>query len=148
MIADNLTMPFETDGRASEEEIRTETLKGYAFMCGAEIGWAFARAERPSLGDALDVDPGPARRALLDSENAAAHCGTNGLDLERFEFSDDSLTVLLARLTPQTVNPCMQAMMWVSELMPVIEVIEVRVPEATTPAIAVHRAAFDVVFPR
>lgn len=143
----NLARIVFDGGTVSEDELRLETEAGYSFMCGAEIGWAFVRTERDGLGKALDVDPGPARRAILDSRRAAAHFGSNGIRLNSFDFNGDDLIVTISELTPSTVNPCVQAMMWVSEFMPVLDAVAVRTPAHEDPALLIKRSAFALTFP-
>lgn len=135
------------DDAITEGELKAETERAYSFMCGAETGWAFSRAESPELTQLLDLDRATKTSVALSSRAATAYYGTNGLRVTRWSCEQGKFSVELEHLDLQQVNPCIQATMWAAQHLRGVQRFTLNLADHTNPVLEVGREILDAIFP-
>jgi hypothetical protein len=124
--------------------LQSATERAYALMCGAECGWACARAASPKLARLLDAGDPPGHLASpLDERAALSHFGTNGLLARAARLSQRTWTVTLEDLPFGGINPCFQALVWSAQLLHQVDRFKVLLPGHDMPIIDLQRHVLD-----
>ena len=128
------------------EEVNDATERAHAFMCGAECGWACARAASPELGRLLDAEDPAGGLRTINEGSALSHFGTNGLHVRDWSHERGLFSVALETLTSSQVNPCFQAIMWASRHLSGTGRFQVTLADTAVTAMDLQRAALDATF--
>lgn len=127
--------------------IEDATERCYAFMAGAEAGWAVSRAESKDLASSLDRDDDTRRSRTLTNEGAIACFGTNGIHVSSYVRNLNTLSVTIGEPSPISINPCFQAVLQAFLYAEDIETVVVKVPGRERPIIEMYRPPAIVTVP-
>lgn len=134
------------DSVVRPDDLEEATGRAYAFMAGAECGWACARSSSPQFARLLDADDPPGGFTALNARSAVAHFGSNGLKVNRWTLDHGTFTVTLDELPYRSINPCFQAVMWASRRLETTQRFIVTLPNRSKPVLDLSRPPLDATF--
>lgn len=122
------------------DQVFTAVVLAHSFDKGCESALACYRALRLIPG--LDAPAGDPLR-MPSRERALAFFGTNGLDVVRADFNASVARVQVSEFERRDINPCFQALLSASQLLPGVARFEVSLAAGGRVVIGVGRAALD-----
>lgn len=135
------------DDAVTVEELDAATEHAYAFMCGAESGWACARAASPELGRLLDSADPTAELRILGEHSAISHFGNVGLSVSAYRYERGEFCVELTELPATHILYCCHAVLVASRCLSDAERIKVMLAGNRVLAVMdVERSVLDVAW--
>ncbi len=131
----------------SSDELLDQTTRALAITMGLDLGLALATASDVRLERDTQVSLNERQSAIVNSSEASAFFGTNGLLITKWSCEDVSLNVEIGELRYERLTPCIQASMWAAQKLPLVQQITVRAGEPAQMAFSVPRNVLDAILP-
>lgn len=123
------------------------TARGQGLMSGAELGWALACGDLPELTAMTQRGASIAQPMILQMDAALSRFATNNLEVDEWGLDIDTLTVTIKDLPFEKYNPCAQAVLEASMLLPEVERFAVRLRGCDGPAVVATKGTLKETAP-
>lgn len=147
LVWDGFTNEFVTErGRVPVLQVGLALVSADTFTRGCEAGFTAAWALR--FLDDTPTLPAPDDAGRMPSwRRVRAYFGTNNLRLLDAQLNTRDAALRVERLARNDLNPCFQALVLASRLMPEISTFSVSTPESDGPLVVVSAEAIDAAMP-
>lgn len=135
------------DGEVSPLQVLNAFRGAVSFVRGCEAAFAHDRAGERERDAGLPIPAYGEQGRLQPWRRAEAFFGTNGLRLRRLVFNSKIAEAHVERLEVEQINPCLQALVLASRLLPKVEEFRVWKDGTDGPVIDVSKPALRLVDP-